>query len=132
MMTCRSRLRGKRSSIRRSLTAVGRSGSCLSSALLTLTASHTPWILSSSFTFPSQKKVQPPFSSSMETSLASLVSLIAAMSIRYIRAVADLPGEYPLRILQQVRVECQVGTKVVRATLYRVWQAICTEVLYLP
>ena len=30
-----------------------------------------------------------------------------------------------------MRVECQVGTKAVRATLYRVWQAPSTEVLSL-
>ena len=31
-----------------------------------------------------------------------------------------------------MRVECQVGTKAVRATLCRVWQAPSTEVLSLP
>ena len=64
----------KRSFINRSLTDVGSSGSCLQSEILM--ASATPCILSSSFAFPFQKNVHPPFDSAIEPSSASLVSLL--------------------------------------------------------
>ena len=60
----------------------GRSGSCLQSEVLM--ASPTPCILSSSFAFPLQNIVFPPFGSAIEPSWASLVSLRASMSIWYL------------------------------------------------
>ena len=56
-VTCRKGLSGKRSFISRSLTAVGRSGSCLQSEVLM--ASHTPCSIMSSF-FPSPSPPPPP------------------------------------------------------------------------
>ena len=46
-------------------------------------ASPTPCTLSSSFAFPIQKNVYPPFGSAIEPSSASLVSLRAAMSVSF-------------------------------------------------
>ena len=81
-MTCREGLSGKRILINRSLTGIGRSGSCLQSEVSM--ASPTPCFLSSSFAFPLQKNVYPPFGSTKEPSAASLISLRAAMSIWYL------------------------------------------------
>ena len=75
-------LSGKQSFINRSLTGVGRSGSCLQSEVLM--ASPTPCILSSSFAFPLQKNVYPPYGSAIEPSSPSLDSLRAAMTIWYL------------------------------------------------
>ena len=80
-VTCREGFSGKWSFINHSPTSVGRSGSCLQSEVLV--ASPTPCILSSSFAFPLQKNVYPPFGFAIEPSSASLVSLRAVMSIWY-------------------------------------------------
>ena len=81
-LTCREGLSGKGSFINRSLTGVRRSGSCLQSEVLM--ASPTPYILYSSFVFPLQKNVYPPFGSAVKPSSVSLVSLRAVMSIWYL------------------------------------------------
>ena len=88
-VTYQEGLSGKRSFINRSLTGVGRSGSCLPSDVLM--ASPTPCILPSSFAFPFQKNVYPPFGSTIEPSWANLALLRAAMSIWY------LPGSLAMR-----------------------------------
>ena len=81
-VTCREELSGKWGVINHSLTGVRRSGSCLQNEVLM--ASPTPCILSSSFAFPLQKNVYPHFGSAAEPSLASLVSVRAAMSVWYL------------------------------------------------
>ena len=104
-VTCREGLSGKRSFIKRSLTGVGRSGSCLQSEVLM--ASPTPCILSSSLAFPLQKNVYPPFGSATESSSASQVSLRAAMSICYLSSslamraalLSDLEEASPSRMV---------------------------------
>ena len=90
-------LSGKRCLISRSLTGVGRSGSCQQSEVLM--ASPTPCVLSSSFAFPLQKNVYPPFGSAVEPTLASLVSLRAAMSVWY------LPSSLAMRAVLLLGVE---------------------------
>ena len=67
-------LSGKRCFISRSLTGVGRSGSCLQSEVVM--TSPTPCILSPSFVFPLQKNVYPAFGSEIQPS-SSVVSLRA-------------------------------------------------------
>ena len=101
--TCREGLSEKWSIINRSLTGVGRSGSCLQTEVLM--ASPTPCILSSSFAFPLQKNVYPPFGSAIEPSSASLVSLRAAMSIWYLPSSLCDEGSPPFGPRRGIPVE---------------------------